>query len=109
MCADLQRCDLDELWPQVAVQLAGQVQLADLASTQATAALTVGQVFDALRWVKQGAEPPRTREATHELDLSIATVRHRAWAAHPACSCGAAERCSNVAANTNDELRQSRT
>lgn len=108
-CADLHRCDLDEHWPQVAVQLSGQAQLADLASTQATAAFAVNEALDAARWLKGLTTPPRTCEATLELDLSTASIRCRSWAAHPACTCGVGPRCSDVAANTNEELRQSRT
>jgi bacteriocin biosynthesis cyclodehydratase domain-containing protein len=106
-CADLQRCDRDECWPQLAVQLAGKVQLADLASTQATSAFAVGQVLDAVRWLEGATEPPATCNATVELDVYSAGSRHRAWPAHPACSCGAAERWSDVAAHTVDQLRES--
>ncbi|MPZ81657.1 MAG: hypothetical protein GEV28_15145 [Actinophytocola sp.] len=106
-CADLQRCDRDACWPQLAAQLAGKIQPADLASTQATAAFAVGQVLDAVRWLKGSAGPPTTCDASVELDLGTAGVRHRAWPAHPACSCGAAGRCSNVAADTMEELRES--
>ncbi|WP_198942996.1 hypothetical protein [Actinophytocola xanthii] len=109
LCADLRRCELDPHWPRIAVQLAGQTQLADLASTHATAALAVGQALDGLRWTRGGAPPPPSGGATLELDLTDAAVRRRVWPAHSACSCGAAERCSNVAANTNEELRQSST
>ncbi|WP_460401549.1 hypothetical protein [Actinophytocola sediminis] len=108
-CADLHRCELDEHWPAVALQLAGQVQLADLASTRATAALAVREALDGLRWVNDLGGPPKTCEATLELDLGSATIRHRAWPAHVACTCGVLSRCSNVAANTNAELRESRT
>ena len=108
-CADLHRSDRDELWPQVALQLTGQVQLADLASTQATAAFAVTQTLDALRWLNGFAPPPATCEATVELDLGTAAVRRRAWTSHPECPCGSTKRCSDVAANTNGELRQSRT
>ncbi len=106
-CADLQRCDRDECWPHLAAQLAGKVQQADLASTQATAAFAVGQVLDAARWLKGAARPPTTCNATVELDVYSAGVRHRAWPAHPACSCGAVTRCPIVAADTMDELRES--
>ncbi|MGH3879759.1 MAG: ThiF family adenylyltransferase [Actinophytocola sp.] len=106
-CADLQRCDRDECWPQLAVQLAGKVQLADLASTQATSAFAVGQVLDAVRWLEGAAEPPATCNATVELDVYSAGIRHRAWPAHAACSCGAVERWADVAAHTVDQLRES--
>jgi bacteriocin biosynthesis cyclodehydratase domain-containing protein len=108
-CADLHRGDLDEHWPKIAVQLTGQVQLADLASTQATAALAVSEALDGLCWLRGQADPPKTRETTLELDLASATIRHRTWPAHAGCTCDAVRRCSNVAANTNEELRQSRT
>ncbi|MCT2588195.1 ThiF family adenylyltransferase [Actinophytocola gossypii] len=108
LCADLHRCDLDEYWPRVALQLAGQVQLADLASTQATAAFAATQALDGLSWLSGSATAPRTCEATVELDLGAAAVRHRSWIPHPSCSCGSSRCCSDVAANTNEELRQSR-
>lgn len=106
-CADLQRCDRDECWPHVAAQLAGKVQQADLATTQATTAYAVGQALDALRWLKGAAGPPATADATVELDVCSAGIRHRAWPAHPACSCGAAVRWANVAADNTEELRES--
>jgi bacteriocin biosynthesis cyclodehydratase domain-containing protein len=106
-CADLQRCDLDECWPHLATQLAGKVQQADLASTQAAAAFAVGQALDAMRWLTGAARPPATCNATVELDVHSAGLRHRAWPAHPACSCGAAGRCADVAADMADELRES--
>jgi bacteriocin biosynthesis cyclodehydratase domain-containing protein len=107
-CADLRRCDRDECWPHVAAQLAGKVTHADLATTHGIAALAVGQVLDALRWVKGTAGPPATCNATVELDVYHARVRHRAWPAHPACSCGASSRYVNLAADTVCELRESR-
>ena len=58
-CADLQRCDRDECWPQLAAQLAGQVQQADLAGTQATAAFAAAQALDAVRWLKGVRGPAR--------------------------------------------------
>lgn len=107
-CADLQRCDRDECWPQLAAQLAGRVAQADLANTQATAAFAVGQVLDALRWVKGAATAPTTCNATVELDVHSAEVRHRAWPAHPACPCAAQARSAIVAADCVEELRESR-
>jgi bacteriocin biosynthesis cyclodehydratase domain-containing protein len=113
-CADLHRCDRDACWPHVATQIAGHAQLADLASTHATAAFAVTQALDAANWLRGGPERPATCEVTVELDLWSATARHRGWSAHPACPCGAAQRqspgqedCAKVAANTATELRQS--
>lgn len=106
-CADLQRCDRDECWPDLAAQLAGKVQPADLATTQATAAFAVRQALDAVRWLKGAAAPPVTCNATVELDVYSAGVRNRAWPAHPACSCGALLRCVDTAADSTDELRES--
>ncbi len=106
-CADLQRCDRDECWPHLAAQLAGTVQQADLAGSQATAALAVSQTLDAVRWLKGTAGPPSTCDATVELDICAAAIRHRAWPPHPSCSCDAVIRCANVAADTIDELRES--
>jgi bacteriocin biosynthesis cyclodehydratase domain-containing protein len=89
-CADLQRCDRDDCWPQVAAQLAGQTQLTDLATTHATAAFAVTQALDAAAWLRGLAQPPATCEVSAELDLRNATTRHRPWAPHPACTCGVA-------------------
>jgi hypothetical protein len=91
-CADLHRCDRDECWPQLAVQLAGQAQLADLAGTHATAAFATAQALDAAVWLRGGSEQPATCEVSVEVDPHTATARHRSWSAHIACSCGAAKR-----------------
>lgn len=113
-CADLHRCDRDSCWPQLAVQLAGQTQLTDLAGTQATAAFAMAQVLEAAGWLRGVAERPATCETSVALEPRMATVRHRAWSAHPRCPCGAARRqldglahCAQVAADTGEEGRQS--
>jgi len=113
-CADLHRCDRDACWPQLATQLAGHVRLTDLAGTHATAAFAAAQALDAAGWLRGLADRPATCETSVELDLRTATVRHREWSAHAACSCGAARRqspgqayCSKVAADPTDKLRQS--
>lgn len=107
-CADLHRCDRDACWPQLAAQLAGKIQQADLAGTQATAAFAAAQALEAVRWLKGAAGPPATCNATVELDVYSADVRHRAWPVHVTCSCGADVGCVNVAADSKDELRESR-
>ena len=111
-CADLHRCDRDACWPQLAVQLVGQTQLTDLAGTQATAAFAVAQVLEAAGWLRGAAERPMTCETSVALEPRMATVRHRAWSAHPRCPCGAARRqrdrlahCAKDAADTATELR----
>jgi bacteriocin biosynthesis cyclodehydratase domain-containing protein len=106
-CADLHRCARDGCWPQLAAQLAGRVQLADLACTQATAALAAGQALDALRYLRHERDRPVTWNASVELDPATATIRHRGWPAHPECPCGAAPRPRQVAANTSGWLRES--
>lgn len=109
-CADLHRCDRDECWPQLAVQLAGRVQLADLATTQATAAFTAAQALDALAWLHGAPEQPATCEASVELDPHALSSHSRCWSAHRKCSCDVAVRSSHrakVAADTTIELRQS--
>lgn len=108
-CADLHRCDRDTRWPAIALQLAGQFQLADLVSTHATAALAAREALNALGWLRGLVGAPAVCAATLELDLGDTAIRHRAWPAHQACTCGAAPSCSNVAANTNAKLRESRT
>jgi bacteriocin biosynthesis cyclodehydratase domain-containing protein len=107
-CADLQRCDRDECWPHLAAQLAGKIQQADLAGTHATAAFAAAEALEAVRWLKGTAGPPATCNATVELDVYSADVRSRAWPVHAACSCGAGVGCVNVAADSKDELRESR-
>ncbi|MFI7680847.1 ThiF family adenylyltransferase [Actinophytocola sp. NPDC049390] len=113
-CADLQRCDRDACWPQLAVQLAGQTQLTDLTGTQATAAFAAAQVLEAAAWLRGAADRPATCETSVALEPRTAAVRRRHWSAHPQCPCGAAARqrdglvhCAKVAANTKEELRQS--
>jgi bacteriocin biosynthesis cyclodehydratase domain-containing protein len=91
-CADLHRCDRDPCWPQLAVQLVGQTQLTDLVGTQATAALAAAQVLEAIAWLRGVTTRPATCETSVALEPRTATVRHRAWSAHPRCPCGAAER-----------------
>lgn len=113
-CADLHRCDRDVRWPHLATQLAGKVQLTDLASTHATAAFAVAQAFDALAWLRGSMTRPATCDASVEVTPSAATTRHRGWPAHPSCPCGAAARaqrtqwrCTKLAADSGTELRQS--
>ncbi|MFC4856785.1 TOMM precursor leader peptide-binding protein [Actinophytocola glycyrrhizae] len=113
-CADLHRSDRDACWPQIAVQLAGQTQLTDLTNTQATAAFAVAQVLEAAGWLRGAGERPTTCETSVALEPRMATVRHRAWSAHPRCPCGAARHQldeqayrTEVAAHTGAELRQS--
>jgi bacteriocin biosynthesis cyclodehydratase domain-containing protein len=114
-CADLHRCDRDECWPQLAVQLAGQAQLTDVAGTHATAAFAVMQALDAAAWLRGGSQPPpATCEVSVELDLRSVTARHRGWSPHPGCQCGVARRrfgdqshYTKGAADKAEELRQS--
>jgi len=106
-CADLHRCARDGCWPQLAAQLAGRPQLADLACTQATAALAASQALDALRYLRHEQDRPVTWNASVELDPAKAAIRHRGWPAHPECPCGAAPRVREVAAEERGELRES--
>lgn len=86
-CADLYRADRDPHWPRVANQMAGRVQRADPAATQATAALAAAQI---LRALQRETEPPPLLETTIELDLRDATTVARYWEADPRCECGVA-------------------
>jgi hypothetical protein len=88
-CADLHRADLDRTWPTVAAQLVGRVQLADLASAQATAAIAVEQVLQALAWLPDGERRPPTWNTTIEFDAFHGLLERREWPAHPDCPCGA--------------------
>ncbi len=84
-CAELHRYDLDRAWPRLANQLIGRTGRADPASTQATAALAVGQV---LRAVQDSGEHPPLWNATLEIDVVTGDVTRRTWLPHPRCTCG---------------------
>ena len=88
-CLDLHRAARDPGWPIVASRLAGLVGSAGLATVSATAALGVEQALLAIDGI-MGAEPPPTLDSVLELDLSRGGLRHRRWAPHPGCGCGAA-------------------
>ncbi|MGH3520180.1 MAG: TOMM precursor leader peptide-binding protein [Haloechinothrix sp.] len=86
-CADLYRAGFDRCWPRVANQLAGRRGLADPSSTQATAALAVGQI---LRTVVDLRSRSPLWNSTLEIDVHHGTLRHRPWSPHPRCGCEAA-------------------
>jgi bacteriocin biosynthesis cyclodehydratase domain-containing protein len=88
-CADLRRAEFDASWPVVAAQIAGNVQVADLACTYATAAFTVDQALRALGWLTFGGDRPPTWDTTIEVDTYRGTIGHRRWSPHPRCPCGA--------------------
>lgn len=88
-CGDLHRCDRDPCWPALATQLAGTVVPADLATTQATAALASAQVLAALRWQHGGGSVPTTWNTSVELDVVDGSTRHRTWLPHLGCRCAA--------------------
>lgn len=88
-CADLHRAELDDCWPGIATQLAGRPQVADLASTQATAGFAAGQALDVLRWARAGHPRPRTWNASVEIDVVSLRSHFRGWPPHPECVCGA--------------------
>jgi bacteriocin biosynthesis cyclodehydratase domain-containing protein len=88
-CADLHRARLDACWPAIATQLAGRSQLADLASTQATAAFAAAQALDVLRWARESRTRPPTWNASAEIDVVSLRSRFRGWQPHPECACGA--------------------
>ncbi|WP_051386270.1 ThiF family adenylyltransferase [Actinokineospora inagensis] len=90
-CADHHRAELDPCWPLVAAQIVRRAQPVDLATAHATAGLAAAQVLHCLAWLAEpAAAPPRTWNATIELDPVTATVEHRRWEPHPACACSAA-------------------
>lgn len=91
-CLDLHRSELDPRWPHLATQLAGKVQLTDLAGTQATAAFAVAQALAATGWLRGDAVRPATCDTTVEIDPVTAETRHRRWSPHVSCECGAAAR-----------------
>jgi bacteriocin biosynthesis cyclodehydratase domain-containing protein len=93
-CADLRRSQIDGCWPGIAAQLAGRPQPADLACTQATAALAAGQVLETLSWSRSAHPRPRTWNTTVEIDLAAAQTQYRGWQPHSACPCQTARRAS---------------
>lgn len=88
-CADLHRTDADPAWPTLAAQLLGQVGHGSAAAVRATVGIASGQVEHVLRGHVMGEGPPRTLNATIEVDPRRAELHHRAWSAHPRCGCGA--------------------
>ncbi len=93
-CADLRRSQIDGCWPGIAAQLAGRPQIADLACTQATAALAVGQALETLCWSRSAHPRPRTWNTSVEIDLASAQTQYRGWKPHSACPCQSARRAS---------------
>jgi bacteriocin biosynthesis cyclodehydratase domain-containing protein len=89
-CMDLLRTDLDPTWPMLALQLADQPQLGDLAATQATAAFAAAQALVTLDWWLTGVGEPALFNAALEIDPFAASVTTRPWEPHPDCRCGAA-------------------
>lgn len=88
-CADLHRAEQDSEWPTLAAQLLGQVGHGSAATIRATAGIALGQVEHLLRGPGAGLPPPRTLNATIEVDSRRAELRRRLWAPHPRCGCGA--------------------
>ncbi len=91
-CHDLHRSGMDPRWPHIATQLAGKVQVTDLASTHATAAFAVAQTLAAINWLHGEAVRPATCDATVEIDPTTAETLHRPWSPHVSCECGSAAR-----------------
>ncbi len=88
-CTDLHRADHDPEWPTIAAQLLGQVGHASAAAVRATAGIALGQVEHLLRGHVPGEPPPRSLDATIEVDPRRAELRRRVWTPHPRCGCGA--------------------
>lgn len=91
-CVELRRADRDPCWSSIAAQLEGRPQLADLATTQATAALAASQALLALDWSAGGSLSPPIWNGAVEIDLFLGAVARRSWLPHPGCRCGAAAR-----------------
>ncbi|MFO7191001.1 MULTISPECIES: TOMM precursor leader peptide-binding protein [Thermocrispum] len=104
-CFDRYRTDRDRCWPRVASQLAGKVQRADPATTQATAAFAAAQVAPSLQ---PSQDRPPLLEATLELDLTEGATLRREWVAHPLCRCGVANRWDVDISDQPDELGRQR-
>ncbi|MEO9220570.1 MAG: cyclodehydratase [Mycobacteriaceae bacterium] len=88
-CADLHRADHDAEWPLLAAQLLGRVGHGSAAAVRATAGIALGQIELLCDGHTLGGPPPRTLDATIEVDHHRARLRRRVWSAHPRCGCGA--------------------
>jgi bacteriocin biosynthesis cyclodehydratase domain-containing protein len=90
-CLNLHTAEADPCWPAVAVQLANRPQQADLATTNATAALAVPQVLALLH---RSTDPQNLPcwEATIEVDAFSARTQRTPAPPHPRCNCGSAKR-----------------
>lgn len=86
-CADLHRSRRDDCWPSIATQLAGVPLMADVASTQATAAFTTAQILDTLGWACAAQRRPTVWNASVEIDPVSARTHYRPWRPHPECDC----------------------
>lgn len=95
-CVDLSKTDRDPGWPRILAQAsAGGVSAAtracDTVLAAATAALAAAQALTFIdRAFVDRACQPATVNGTLELVLPAWQWQHRAWPAHPACTCGAA-------------------
>ena len=88
-CAHLHRADHDAEWPLLAAQLLGRVGHGSAAAVRATAGIALGQIELLCGDRTLGGPPPRTLDATIEVDHYRARLRRRVWSAHPRCGCGA--------------------
>jgi bacteriocin biosynthesis cyclodehydratase domain-containing protein len=99
-CADLHATEVDYCWPTVATQLAVSNRPADLATSQATAAFTVGQVLRLLHEPSEGRADLPVWNTTIEIDTFAGTSRSTPAGPHPTCSCGAGTRAPRPASPT---------
>ncbi|MGZ4516685.1 MAG: hypothetical protein ACXVXN_02020 [Mycobacteriaceae bacterium] len=88
-CGDLHRADRDPEWPTLAAQLLGQVGHGSAAAVRATAGIALGQIEHLLRGHVAGEAPPRSLNATIEIDPRRAELHRRVWTPHHRCACGA--------------------
>ncbi|MFD6452802.1 TOMM precursor leader peptide-binding protein [Nocardia sp. NPDC055165] len=84
-CADLTRAGFDHDWPHLAAQLLGRTGHASPAGIAATTALALGELEAIVACSPR--RPPRTLDATVELNLDTHEIQRRPWLPHQECGC----------------------
>lgn len=94
-CADHHRAAMDPDWPLVCAQLVNRAGFAGDAITR----LTIGVVHEQIEQITAGLAPghnavgtaarPDLIDRTVEVHPRPLRLRHKAWPAHPSCTCGA--------------------
>jgi bacteriocin biosynthesis cyclodehydratase domain-containing protein len=98
-CVDLRKADADPQWPTILAQATlarVRPEACDTVLAAMAAALACAQALALIDRAERAGPDPATVDGTLEVVLPDWQWRRRTWAAHPACTCGAA-----AAANRN--------